>query len=102
MALPDNFAAEVYEIVRQIPAGRVITYGHIARLLGLPGYARHVGRALAQAPAGEGVPCHRVVSGRGQTAPGWTQQRALLEAEGVRFRANGCADLACSGWREEV
>lgn len=102
MALPDNFAAEVYEIVRQIPAGRVITYGQIARLLCLPGYARHVGHALAYAPTDKGIPCHRVVNGRGRTAPQWPQQRTLLEAEGVRFRENGCVDLRRSGWREEA
>lgn len=102
MALPDHFAEELYEIVRQIPAGQVITYGQIARLMCLPGYARHVGHALAQAPAGKGIPCHRVVSGQGRTAPGWLQQRTLLEAEGVRFRQNGCIDLRHCGWREEA
>lgn len=102
MALPENFDVEVYEIVRQIPAGRVITYGRIARLLCLPGHARHVGRALAQAPATAGIPCHRVVNSQGRTAPGWPEQRSLLEAEGVRFRASGCVDLKHSSWREEA
>ena len=36
----------------------------------------------------------------GRTVPGWTQQRELLESEGVRFKANGCADLARCGWEE--
>ena len=96
MKIPANFDAEVYEVVAQIPAGRVVTYGQIARLVGMPGYARRVGRALAQAPPG--LPCHRVVNAAGRTAPGWTEQRELLEAEGVRFRPNGCADLAASNW----
>ena len=60
MALPEGFDAEVYSVVAQIPAGRVTTYGQIARLIGMPGYARRVGHALAAAPAG--LPCHRVVN----------------------------------------
>ena len=92
MNVPADFDAEVYDIVAQIPAGRVATYGQIARLIGMPGYARRVGRALSAAPAG--VPCHRVVNAAGRTAPGWSAQRELLEAEGVRFRPGGCVDLA--------
>ena len=49
---------------------RVATYGQIARLVGMPGYARRVGHALAAAPAG--LPCHRVVNSAGRTAPHWT------------------------------
>ena len=45
MALPEGFDAEVYSVVAQIPAGRVTTYGQIARLVGMPGYARRVGHA---------------------------------------------------------
>ena len=82
MALPEGFDAEVYSVVAQIPAGRVTTYGH----------------ALAAAPAG--LPCHRVVNSAGRTAPHWTEQRPMLEAEGVRFRKNGCVDLTRSGWKE--
>ena len=92
MRLPADFDAEIWSIVAQIPAGRIATYGQLARLAGIPGYARRVGRAMAAAP--EGLPCHRVVNSQGRTAPGWTRQRELLEAEGVRFRRNGCADLA--------
>lgn len=92
MRLPADFDAEIWSIVAQIPAGRIATYGQLARLAGMPGYARRVGRAMAAAP--EGLPCHRVVNASGRTAPGWTRQRELLEAEGVRFRRNGCADLA--------
>lgn len=97
MALPDDFAAELFGIVAQIPRGCVATYGDLARLLGMPGYARHAGHTLGKAPAG--VPCHRVVNAAGRTAPGWTQQRTLLEAEGVRFKANGCVDLKQCRWR---
>ena len=67
----------------------------------MPGHARRVGRvgrAMVSAPAG--LPCHRVVNSAGRTAPGWPQQRELLEKEGVRFKANGCADVVRFMWEE--
>ena len=92
------FDDEVYAVVAQIPAGKIVSYKQIARLIGMPDHARRVGRALAEAPAG--LPCHRVVNSAGRTVPGWTRQRELLEAEGVRFKANGCADIARFMWEE--
>ena len=91
-----DFDAEIYDIVRQIPAGRVVTYGQLARLAGRPRWARRAGRALANAP--EGLPCHRVVNSSGRLAPGWTAQRELLAREGVAFRRNGCVDLSRHLW----
>ena len=91
--LNDDFARQVLSVVEEIPAGSVATYGQLARLIGMPGHARRAGRALAMAP--EGLPCHRVVNSQGRTAPGWTGQRELLAAEGVR-----CVDLSASGWEE--
>lgn len=90
------------EIVRRVPAGKVATYGQIARLAGMPRCARMVGYAMADCrdPA---VPCHRVVDRFGGTkvafdlhAPG--TQRALLEAEGVAFRLDGTVDLEACLW----
>ena len=98
MKIPADFDAEIWSVVAEIPAGRVATYGQLARLIGMPGHARRAGRALALAP--EGLPCPRVVNSQGRTAPGWTGQRELLAAEGVHFRANGCVDLSASGWEE--
>lgn len=98
MDLSQGFDAEVYDVVAQIPAGRVVTYGQIARLVGMPRHARRVGRAMATAPAE--LPCHRVVNAGGRTVPGWSDQRALLEVEGVRFRRNGCVDLGSACWEE--
>lgn len=91
-----DFDAEVYALVAQIPAGRLVSYKQLARLIGYPDHARRVGMAMARAP--KGLPCHRVVNSAGRTAPGWESQRSLLEAEGVRFRPNGCADLTAFGW----
>jgi len=86
-----DFAAQVYKLVNAIPAGKVLTYGAVATLLGRPGNSRQVGRLMSDAPAG--VSAHRVVNAAGRTAPGWAEQRAVLEREGVAFRDNGCVDL---------
>lgn len=92
-----KFAESVYKVVKEIPCGRVTTYGRIAVLIGFPKNSRHVGKALKFAP--EGVPCHRVVNSQGRTVPGWTEQKRLLEQEGVLFRENGCVDLKRCIWR---
>ena len=98
----ESFYQRVYALVRQIPAGRVATYGQLALLAGSPRAARVAGYAMAvcRDPA---VPCHRVVDRFGGTkaafdtfAPG--TQRALLEAEGVAFLQNGNADLSRFQW----
>jgi methylated-DNA-protein-cysteine methyltransferase-like protein len=94
--LPSDFDTDVYDIVRQIPVGRVVTYGRIARLIGCPQHARRVGKAMGNAPAG--LPCHRVVNSSGETAPGWMAQRKLLEDEGVRFTRGGRVDLKSHAW----
>lgn len=85
------FDAQVYSLVRAIPAGKVATYGELALMLGAPHWARRVGQALRFAPMG--VPCHRVVNRQGRTAPGFALQRELLEAEGVAFTSAGLVDL---------
>ena len=93
---------EVYRIVRRIPRGRVMTYGQIASLLVGGLSPRAVGWALHGCP--DGVPWQRVVNASGgcstdrlpDVPPGL--QRALLEAEGVRFRANGTVDLDRHRW----
>ena len=94
--------AAFYDVVRQIPAGKVATYGQVARLAGMPRCARTVGYAMAGCREPH-IPCHRVVDRFGGTkscfdtfAPG--TQRALLEAEGVVFRLDGTVDLEQSLW----
>ena len=99
--LSETFCNEVYSVVREIPAGRVVTYGDIAALLGMPQYSRMVGRALKQVPAGLSLPCHRVVNAIGRLVPGWDEQRQLLSDEGVSFRKNGCVDLKLHRWKSD-
>ena len=98
----DRFFGRVYALVREIPRGRVATYGQIAGLLGVSRGARAVGWALRALPVSlEGdVPWHRVVGASGRISPragfGPQIQRRLLAAEGVRFRS-GRVDLARHG-----
>ena len=89
----------VLDIVDEIPAGRVATYGQIARLIGRPKNARLVGKILSQSEIYGGKhPCHRVVNAAGRLAPGWEDQAHLLWAEGVDLKSNGCVDLKRYQW----
>lgn len=97
-----TFRRDVLTIVSQIPPGRVTTYGHIAALAGWPSHARMVGRTLRYSPEAAALPCHRVVNAAGRTAPGWSRQRPLLEAEGVTFRANGHVDMVRHLWEPTI
>lgn len=81
---------EVYAIARSIPAGRVTTYGAIARALGMQNGARQVGWAMAICD--DSVPAHRVVNAAGTISGhhgGAELRRSLLEEEGVEFDAAG-------------
>lgn len=96
-----EFALAVRDVVCSIPCGRVCSYGDVASLAGEPGRARLVGRILAAIGMDSDVPCHRVVNASGRPAPHWLNQSALLRAEGVVFRKNGCVDMSQSRWRPE-
>ena len=77
----------VYRLVKQIPRGRVLSYGALAKALRLPGGARTAGRAMAATPSGKGIPWHRVVGERGKILirePYASLQKKLLESEGVK------------------
>lgn len=99
-ASPTLFS-RVYAVVRRVPRGRVVTYGQIARALGMPHGARTVGWAM-RACEGD-VPWHRVVNARGEISvrptAGFHEQRARLQAEGVRFDRLGKIDLDRYGWK---
>ncbi len=94
----ESFRKEVYEVVSQIPVGKVSTYGGIALLLGVPQCSRMVGRALKEVPDELSIPCHRVVNSAGRLVPGWVEQKQLLLAEEVSLKANGCVNLKEHLW----
>ena len=98
-----NFFQRVWDLVRQIPPGRVATYGEIAEILESPRAARTVGWALRALPEGSDVPWHRVINRAGristsQHPQGYGEQRRLLEMEGVEFDERGRVDLQAHGW----
>ena len=100
-----EFFGRVYEYLKTVPRGRVVTYGQIARALGAPRMARQVGYALHAKPIPGIIPCHRVVNRFGALAPafafgGTDAQKELLLAEGVPVRADNTVDLNLYQWRQ--
>ena len=98
--LDDRLAYEILCVVEEIPAGKVASYGQIARLIGREKNARLVGKVLSRSEFFGDYPCHRVVNSAGRLVPGWTEQRFLLEAEGVAFLPNGRVDMSRFRWDE--
>ena len=91
----------VYELVKRIPRGRVMTYGRVAKALRLPGGARTAGRAMAACPGGRGVPWHRVVGAGGRLLirePHASLQRKLLETEGLRLAEKRILNFSDHEW----
>lgn len=79
------FERRVYEATREIPWGKVATYGQIAKAIGQPNAQRAVGQALGKNPIGVVIPCHRVVAADslGGFTGGLEYKRKLLRLEGV-------------------
>lgn len=94
----DQLAYEILSIVAEIPSGQVATYGQVAALSGHPRGARLVGRVLRHAMLYGDFPCHRVVDHSGRLAPGWTEQAALLAAEGVPMKDSAHVNLKLCRW----
>jgi methylated-DNA-protein-cysteine methyltransferase-like protein len=106
-----QFNQQVWDIVRRVPSGKVITYGQVASVAGVPPGvgadeyrawgARWVGSAMAACP--DDVPWQRVVNSQGKISlresGGGDTQRQRLEAEGIEFDANGRIDLRRFGWK---
>jgi methylated-DNA-protein-cysteine methyltransferase-like protein len=92
----------IYALVRQIPSGKVVSYGQIARIVG--GCSpRMVGYAMAATPDGSGIPWQRVINSQGKISvrgEGFDTplQRVLLEEEGVEFDSQGRVDFRRFGW----
>ncbi|MFY0484071.1 MGMT family protein [Flavobacterium sp. PLA-1-15] len=101
----DNFFERVYTIARQIPYGRVTSYGAIAKCLGSARSARMVGWAMNNSK--DDVPAHRVVNRKGLLTgkhhfDGTNLMQQLLESEGVEIVDNQIVDLEKYFWEPEM
>lgn len=99
----EGFFERVYGVVKEIPKGKVATYGQIAKILQSPRYSQVVGYALHSNPDPKTIPCHRVVNREGQVCNGFAFggakiQRELLEKEGIIFEADGTIDMQKYQW----
>jgi methylated-DNA-protein-cysteine methyltransferase-like protein len=90
----------IYQVVQQVPRGRVATYGDIAAIVGEGCDARTVGYALHELPKGheQSIPWQRIINGAGRISTHGPLQRRLLEAEGVVFDARERVNLARFRW----
>lgn len=98
-----NFFERVYEIARQIPYGKVTSYGAIAKVLASPRSARMVGWAMNASHAREDIPAHRVVNRNGLLTgkshfDGSNLMQQLLESEGLTIENNQIADFEKHFW----
>ena len=97
-----NNKERIWHVVHSIPRGKVASYGQVARMAGLPGYARYVGHTMKLLPAGTKLPWYRVVNSQGRISfkPGTRQyllQKSLLEKEGIVF-ISGKFSMKQYGW----
>ncbi len=83
----------IYLALMAVPAGKVIAYGQLAKLAGLPGAARLAGKVLCGLPEHTELPWHRVINSQGkislpEDSHGYKEQKRRLQAEGVEFKNN--------------
>ena len=103
----DNFLERVYTIVKQIPFGKVTSYGAIAKALGTARSARMVGWAMNASHSLEDVPAHRVVNRKGLLTgklhfEGTNLMQQLLENEGIVVIDNQIVDFEKHFWQPDV
>ncbi len=99
---------KIYQVVRQVPVGKVVTYSQVADLAGLAGKARLVGYALFRVVIESDVPWQRVVNSRGEISYATSRegadylQKNLLEQEGIEFNQQGKIDLKKYRWQVPI
>jgi methylated-DNA-protein-cysteine methyltransferase related protein len=103
----DNFFERVYEIARQIPEGRVTSYGAIAKALGTARSARMVGWAMNASHNREDIPAHRVVNRKGLLTgkfhfDGTNLMQQLLENEGITVENGQIVDFEKHFWEPAI
>ncbi len=97
----EQFLAQIFSVIHQIPIGKVTTYGDVARMSGFPGYARQVGKALSQLPEETTLPWHRVISSKGeisQLGGAMIRQKEKLVQEGIHVSETGKIALKQYRW----
>lgn len=103
-AMKSTAPEAIYQTLLQVPRGKVVTYGQLAKLSGLGRAARYVGTTLKKLPKNSKLPWHRVVNAQGKISfppshPHFTTQKHLLEGEGVEFNM-GKIDLRRFKWND--
>lgn len=101
-----DFYRRIGMVCRAIPEGKVVSYGQIALLCGMPRNARQVGYALNRGLAGE-VPAYRVVNSQGYLTGASSfdhpdLQRMLLEEDGIEVSGEGRVDMGRDGWKNTL
>jgi O-6-methylguanine DNA methyltransferase len=99
----NSFKEKVYEVLRTVPKGKVVTYGQLSKLSGKPKAARAVGMLMAKNPDAPQTPCHRVVASDGSLhgysgVDGVVGKKKMLLEEGVAFKGEK-VDLEKSQWK---
>jgi methylated-DNA-protein-cysteine methyltransferase related protein len=100
------FTARAIAVMRSIPKGKVATYGQVAGVAGSPLAVRQVVRVLHTLSDVERLPWHRVIGGAGtislKPGAGFEEQKARLEAEGVKVTRGGAVDMTKHAWRPRL
>ncbi len=100
--MPKSFYQRVITLIKNIPRGKVATYGQIAEYAGSPRAARQVAYILHASSEREDLPWHRVINSKGgislKPRSGYELQKQMLEAEGVIFDREDNIDMKRFGW----
>ncbi len=96
--LTEELIYEILSAVEEVPAGKVASYGQIARLIGRDKNARLVGKVLSMSEYYGSYPCHRIVNHAGRLAPHFPGQRGLLLQEDVIFKDSSHVDIKRCQW----
>ncbi len=101
-----NNKEKIWQIVHQIPRGKVSSYSQVAQLAGLPGYARYVGHVMKNLPKGTKLPWHRVANSQRKLSfprdsKEYQTQKLRLESEGIVF-VNGRFSKKEFAWNQQI
>jgi methylated-DNA-protein-cysteine methyltransferase related protein len=99
----NSFTFKAKRLIKQVPRGKVATYGQVAALAGSPLGARQVVRVLHSSSRKDNLPWHRIINGTGRISlppgGGYEEQKALLLQEGISFDSTDRIDLDLFQWR---